>query len=34
MNFELIASMMCAHYGNLEKEVHDLDCGGIDSFHN
>ena len=33
MNFELIASMMCAHYGNLEKEVHDLDCGGIDSFH-
>ena len=33
MNFELTASMMCAHYGNLEKEVHDLDCGGIDSFH-
>ncbi len=33
MNFELMASMMCAHYGNLEKEVRELDEGGIDSFH-
>ena len=33
MNFELMASMMCAHYGNLEKEVKDLEAGGIDSFH-
>lgn len=33
MNFELTASMMCANYGNLAKEVKDLDEGGIDSFH-
>lgn len=33
MNFELTASMMCAQYGNLEKEVRDLDEAGIDSFH-
>ena len=33
MNFELTASMMCASYGNLEKEVRDLEQGGIDSFH-
>lgn len=33
MNFELTASMMCADYGNLEKEVRDLEEGGIDSFH-
>lgn len=33
MNFELTASMMCANYGNLEKEVKDLEQGGIDSFH-
>lgn len=33
MNFELMASMMCANYGNLEKEVRDLEEGGIDSFH-
>ena len=33
MNFELMASMMCANYGNLEKEVRDLEQGGIDSFH-
>ncbi|MCI8647516.1 MAG: ribulose-phosphate 3-epimerase [Firmicutes bacterium] len=33
MNFELTASMMCANYGNLEKEVTDLEAGGIDSFH-
>ncbi len=33
MQFELMASMMCANYGNLEKEVHDLEQGGIDSLH-
>lgn len=33
MNFELMASMMCADYGNLEKEVKNLEDGGIDSFH-
>ena len=33
MNFELTASMMCANYGNLEKEVRDLEKAGIDSFH-
>ncbi|NBI10562.1 ribulose-phosphate 3-epimerase [Colidextribacter sp. OB.20] len=33
MQFELMASMMCANYGNLEKEVQDLEEGGIDSFH-
>ena len=33
MNFELTASMMCASYGNLEKEVRELEAGGIDSFH-
>ncbi len=33
MNFDLTASMMCANYGNLEKEVRDLEEGGIDSFH-
>ena len=33
MKFELTASMMCANYGNLEKEVRDLEQGGIDSFH-
>ena len=33
MNFKLTASMMCANYGNLEKEVHDLEESGIDSFH-
>lgn len=33
MNFELTASMMCADYGNLEKEVRELEEGGIDSFH-
>lgn len=33
MKFELMASMMCANYGNLEKEVRDLEAGGIDSFH-
>ena len=33
MNFELTASMMCANYGNLEKEVNELQNAGIDSFH-
>ncbi len=33
MNFELMASMMCADYGKLEKEVRTLEEGGIDSFH-
>lgn len=33
MNFELTASMMCADYGHLEKEVRDLEQAGIDSFH-
>lgn len=33
MNFELMASMMCADYGNLKKEVRELEEGGIDSFH-
>lgn len=33
MGFELMASMMCANFRNLEKEVKELDEGGIDSFH-
>lgn len=33
MRFELMASMMCADYRNLEKEVKSLEKGGIDSFH-
>lgn len=33
LKFNLMASMMCANYGNLEKEVKDLEEGGIDSFH-
>ncbi|MCD7836135.1 MAG: ribulose-phosphate 3-epimerase [Lachnospiraceae bacterium] len=33
MKFELTASMMCANYGNLEREVRELEAGGIDSFH-
>ena len=33
MDFKLSASMMCANYANLEKEVRDLEAGGIDSFH-
>ena len=27
MDFELTASMMCANFGNLEKEVRDLEAG-------
>ena len=33
MDFELTASMMCANFGNLEKEVRELEVAGIDSFH-
>lgn len=33
MQFELMASMMCADYGHLESEVRALEEGGIDSFH-
>ena len=33
LEFELMASMMCADYRNLEKEVRELDEAGIDSFH-
>ena len=33
MSFELNASMMCTNFGNLEKEVKDLEAGEIDSFH-
>lgn len=33
MNYELMASMMCADYGCLKEEVKRLEEGGIDSFH-
>ncbi len=33
MDFELMASMMCADYSNLGREVRELDEAGIDSFH-
>ena len=33
MDLQLMASMMCADYRNLQKEVEALDFGGIDSFH-
>lgn len=33
MEIELTASMMCANFGNLEKEVSELEAAGIDSFH-
>lgn len=33
MYTELSASMMCADYANLEREVRSLEQGGIDSFH-
>lgn len=33
MNIELMASMMCANYGHLEREVRELEEAGIDSFH-
>jgi ribulose-phosphate 3-epimerase len=31
--FELNASMMCANYGHLAREITDLENAGIDSFH-
>lgn len=33
MDCKLMASMMCANYGNLENEVKELEQAGIDSFH-
>ena len=33
MDFELMASMMCADYSRLGEEVKALEEGGIDSFH-
>lgn len=33
MSFKITASMMCANYGHLAREVKLLDEGGIDSFH-
>ncbi len=33
MNFNIHASMMCANFGNLEKEVRDLEEAGVDYFH-
>lgn len=33
MHIEFSASMMCANYANLEKEVKNLDEAGIDSYH-
>ncbi len=33
MTIELSASMMCANYANLEKEITELENAGIDSFH-
>lgn len=33
MYTELSASMMCADYANLEREIRSLEQGGIDSFH-
>ena len=33
MDIEFSASMMCANYANLEKEVKNLNEAGIDSFH-
>ena len=33
MSFELTASMMCANYGHLAREVKELENAGIDSFH-
>lgn len=33
MNFEFSASMMCANYASLEREVKMLEEAGIDSYH-
>ena len=32
-DLEFCASMMCANYASLEKEVTELDKAGIDSYH-
>jgi hypothetical protein len=32
MEFQLMASMMCTDYGNLEQEGRELEAGGINSF--
>jgi ribulose-phosphate 3-epimerase len=32
-DFKLTASMMCADYGHLKKEIRSLEEAGIDSFH-
>ena len=33
MQTELSASMMCANYANLEREIELLEEGGIDTYH-
>ena len=33
MYTELTASMMCADFGNLGKEVRESEAAGVDSFH-
>lgn len=33
MNFKITAYIMRANYGNLGKEVKNIQKGGIDSFH-
>lgn len=33
MEFDLTASMTCANYGRLKREVEQLEAAGIDSFH-
>jgi len=33
MDFNIHASMMCADFGDLRKEVHELEEAGIDYFH-
>ena len=33
MSFELTASMMCADFRNLQREVKELELAGIDSYH-
>ena len=33
MSFNIHASMMCADFGNLSKEVKDLEKAGVDYFH-
>lgn len=33
MKYELLASMMCADFGNLQREVEELEKANIDAFH-